>query len=54
MKKIILITIGFFASFQLMAQTKGINGRVTDSSGEKGLDKATVKLVEKATPKDKK
>ncbi len=52
MKKILLITLGFFASFQLMAQTKNITGRVTDSSGEKGLDKATVKLVEKAAPKD--
>ncbi|MEQ1799347.1 MAG: outer membrane beta-barrel protein [Lacibacter sp.] len=52
MKKILLITLGFFASFQLLAQTKNITGRVTDSSGEKGLDKATVKLVEKAAPKD--
>lgn len=52
MKKILLITLGFFASFQVLAQTKSITGRVTDSSGEKGLDKATVKLVEKAAPKD--
>lgn len=53
MKKILLITLGFFASFQLMAQTKNnVMGRVTDSSGEKGLDKASIKLVEKAAPKD--
>lgn len=34
------------------AQPKGITGRVTDSTGEKGLDKATVKLIERASPKD--
>lgn len=35
-----------------MAQNKGVTGRVTDSTGEKGLDKATVKLVAKETPTD--
>jgi uncharacterized membrane protein YgcG len=34
------------------AQPKGVSGRVTDSTGEKGMDKATVKLVERAVPKD--
>ncbi len=34
------------------AQPKGITGRVTDSTGDKGLDKATVKLIERANPKD--
>lgn len=52
MKKLLLIALGFFASVQLMAQSKGITGRVTDSTAEKGLEKATVKLVEKETPKD--
>ncbi len=52
MKKILLIALGFFTSMQLMAQSKGITGRVTDSTGEKGLEKATVKLVEKDVPKD--
>ena len=52
MKKLLLITFGIFVSLQLIAQTKSITGKVVDSTGEKGLDKATVKLVEKATPKD--
>lgn len=34
------------------AQPKGITGRVTDSTGDKGLDKATVKLIERANPSD--
>ncbi|MFT3846864.1 MAG: TonB-dependent receptor [Lacibacter sp.] len=52
MKKFLLIALGFFVSLQLMAQSKGITGRVADSTGEKGLEKATVKLVEKDSPKD--
>ncbi|MBX9783208.1 MAG: outer membrane beta-barrel protein [Chitinophagaceae bacterium] len=34
------------------AQPKGVTGRVTDSTGDKGLDKATVKLIQKAALKD--
>ena len=52
MKKLLLIPISFFISFQLLAQSKGVTGKVTDSTGEKGLEKALVKLVEKATVKD--
>jgi hypothetical protein len=40
------------SSASAFAQTKGISGRVTDSTGDKGLDKATVKLIQKASPKD--
>lgn len=46
------MVFGIIVSFQLMAQSKGISGKVTDSTGNKGLDKATVILVEKANPKD--
>lgn len=52
MKKLLLLAFGFFASVQLMAQTKGITGRATDSSGNKGLANATIKLVEKGNPTD--
>jgi len=52
MKKLLLITFGIIVSLQLFAQTKSVTGRVTDSLGEKGLHKATIKLVEKATAKD--
>ena len=41
-----------FFSLSAVAQNKGVTGRVTDSTGEKGLDNATVKLVEKDLPKD--
>jgi hypothetical protein len=51
MKKI-LVAILVFWGLQASAQLKGITGRITDSTGEKGLDKATVKLVEKNLPKD--
>lgn len=46
------LTFCFIFSLSALAQNKGVTGRVTDSTGEKGLDKATVKLVEKALPKD--
>ncbi|MFN4286032.1 MAG: outer membrane beta-barrel protein, partial [Lacibacter sp.] len=36
----------------VMAQSTGITGRVTDSTGQKGLEQATVLLVEKAKPTD--
>lgn len=52
MKKLLLIPFALFISLQLFAQSKGVTGKVTDSTGEKGLEKASVKLVEKAIPKD--
>lgn len=52
MKKLLLILLVISSSISLKAQTAGITGKVTDSTGSKGLDKATVKLVEKAFPYD--
>jgi hypothetical protein len=53
MKKLIYtFSLLVLFSLQVAAQGGSISGRVTDSTGEKGLDKATVKLVEKAAPKD--
>jgi hypothetical protein len=52
MKKLLLVVLIITASLPSFAQTKGITGKVTDSTGAKGLDKATVKLVEKASPAD--
>lgn len=52
MKKLLLIILVISASVSTKAQTAGIAGRVTDSTGSKGLDKATVKLVEKSFPYD--
>jgi Outer membrane protein beta-barrel family/Carboxypeptidase regulatory-like domain len=51
MKKLLLITLIIIASVSAIAQT-GITGKVTDSTGAKGLEKATVKLVEKDLPSD--
>ena len=50
----LIYTATFFLLFSAtaFAQPKGVTGRVTDSTGEKGLDKATVKLIERANPKD--
>lgn len=52
MKHLLLIVLIITATLPALAQTNGISGKVTDSTGSKGLDKATVKLVEKATPSD--
>ena len=52
MKKLLLIILIAISSVPTLAQTSGITGKVTDSSGSKGLEKATVKLVEKDLPKD--
>lgn len=52
MKHLLLIVLIIIATLPALAQTNGISGKVTDSTGSKGLDKATVKLVEKATPSD--
>ncbi len=52
MKHLLLIILIITATVPALAQTTGISGKVTDSTGAKGLDKATVKLVEKATPAD--
>ncbi|QNA45320.1 outer membrane beta-barrel protein [Lacibacter sediminis] len=52
MKKLLLILLVIIASVSVKAQTAGITGKVTDSTGSKGLDKATVKLVEKSFPYD--
>ncbi len=52
MKHLLLIVLIITATLPALAQTNGISGKVTDSTGSKGLDKATVKLVEKATPAD--
>ncbi len=52
MKKLLLILLVITASVSVKAQTTGITGKVTDSTGSKGLDKATVKLVEKSFPYD--
>lgn len=52
MKKLLLIILIAISSVPALAQTSGITGKVTDSTGAKGLEKATVKLVEKDTPKD--
>lgn len=52
MKKLLLLVITITASVSVKAQTTGITGKVTDSTGSKGLDKATVKLVEKSFPND--
>jgi Outer membrane protein beta-barrel family/Carboxypeptidase regulatory-like domain len=51
MKKLLLITLLIIVSVSATAQT-GITGKVTDSTGAKGLEKATVKLVEKDLPND--
>lgn len=51
-KKLLILSVLLLSSFQLMAQSKPLSGRVTDSTGNKGLDKATVKLVEKAAASD--
>lgn len=50
-KKLSALLFLFFPTL-LLAQTSGVSGRVTDSSGQRGLEQATVKLVEKATPAD--
>lgn len=47
MKKLLLIILIIASSVSVKAQSTGITGKVTDSTGAKGLDKATVKLVEK-------
>ncbi|HLO38986.1 MAG TPA: carboxypeptidase regulatory-like domain-containing protein, partial [Lacibacter sp.] len=52
MKKLLLILLVITTSVSVKAQTAGITGKVTDSTGSKGLDKATVKLVEKGAPTD--
>lgn len=52
MKHLLLIVLIITATLPALAQTTGLSGKVTDSTGAKGLDKATVKLVEKATPAD--
>ncbi|TWI81085.1 outer membrane receptor protein involved in Fe transport [Lacibacter cauensis] len=52
MKNLLLIILIVLASVPAFAQTTGISGKVTDSTGSKGLEKATVKLVEKDLPKD--
>ena len=52
MKHLLLIILIITATLPALAQTNGISGKVTDSTGSRGLDKATVKLVEKATPAD--
>jgi hypothetical protein len=52
MKKLLLILLVIATSVSVKAQTAGITGKVTDSTGSKGLDKATVKLVEKGAPTD--
>jgi hypothetical protein len=52
MKKLLLILLVIITSVSLKAQTAGITGKVTDSTGSKGLDKATIKLVEKSFPFD--
>ena len=52
MKHLLLIVLIITATLPALAQTNGISGKVTDSTGSRGLDKATVKLVEKATPAD--
>ncbi|RXK57501.1 TonB-dependent receptor [Lacibacter luteus] len=52
MKKLLLIILIATVSVPALAQTSGISGKVTDSTGAKGLEKATVKLVEKDLPKD--
>ena len=52
MKHLLLIVLIINATLPALAQTTGISGKVTDSTGSRGLEKATVKLVEKATPAD--
>ncbi len=52
MKKLLLLLLIISTSVSVKAQTAGITGKVTDSTGSKGLDKATVKLVEKNFPYD--
>ncbi len=52
MKKLLLIILIAGSALTGFAQTAGITGKVTDSTGAKGLEKATVKLVEKDMPKD--
>lgn len=52
MKHLLLIVLIITATLPALAQTNGISGKVTDSTGARGLDNATVKLVEKATPAD--
>lgn len=52
MKKILVIILIVISSVPALAQTSGITGKVTDSTGAKGLEKATVKLIEKDMPKD--
>ncbi|HTH29873.1 MAG TPA: carboxypeptidase-like regulatory domain-containing protein, partial [Lacibacter sp.] len=52
MKKLLLLLLIISTSVSVKAQTAGIPGKVTDSTGSKGLDKATVKLVEKNFPYD--
>jgi hypothetical protein len=47
-----LLLLLIISTSSAVAQNKGITGRVTDSTGEKGLDKATIKLVQKTSPKD--
>ncbi len=52
MKKLLLLLLIISSSVSTQAQTTGIAGKVTDSTGSKGLDKATIKLVEKDSPTD--
>lgn len=50
----LIYTATFFLLFTAtaFAQPKGVSGRITDSTGDKGLDKATVKLIERSNLKD--
>lgn len=49
---LLLVFLLSSATLSTFAQNKGVSGKVTDSTGEKGLEGATVKLVEKAKPSD--
>ncbi|HMO31999.1 MAG TPA: TonB-dependent receptor [Lacibacter sp.] len=52
MKKSFLLLVAVLSVLFTYAQPAGLSGKVTDSTGEKGMTGATVKLVEKATPAD--
>ena len=52
LKLIYTATLFLLFSATAFAQPKGVSGRITDSTGDKGLDKATVKLIERSNLKD--